>query len=89
MWLGSEQGKTFAVNVTFSEEVENVNIDDFTFIQTGTTNSAGTITGVEKHSDSNFNDQSPSTTTQTGQYFKVLVEAINDIEAGFYNYFHF
>ena len=74
-----EQGKTFAVNVTFSEEVENVSIDDFTFIQTGTTNSAGTITGVEKHSDSNFNDTSPSTTTQTGQYFKVWVEAINDI----------
>ena len=54
-----EQGKTFAVNVTFSEEVENVSIDDFTFIQTGTTNSAGTITGVEKHSDSNFNDTEP------------------------------
>ena len=53
--------------------------DDFTFIQTGTTNSAGTITGVEKHSDSNFDDTSPSTTTQTGQYFKVWVEAINDI----------
>ena len=74
------QVRNFAVNVTFSEEVENVSIDDFTFIQTGTANSAGTITGVEKHSDSNFNDQSPSTTTQTGQYFKVLVEAINDIE---------
>ena len=45
----------------------------------GPQTSAGTITGVEKHSDSNFNDQSPSTTTQTGQYFKVLIEAINDI----------
>ena len=55
----------------------------------GPQNSAGTITGVEKHSDSNFNDQSPSTTTQTGQYFKVWVEAINDIASGLYNYFHF
>ena len=74
------QVRNFAVNVTFSEDVENVSIDDFTFIQTGSSTSTGTITGVEKHSDSNFNDQSPSTTTQTGQYFKVLVEAINDIE---------
>ena len=74
------QGKNFAVNVTFSEVVNNVTVDDFTFIQTGTTTSAGTITEVQLHSDSDFNDTNPNTTTQTGQYFKILVEGVNDIE---------
>ena len=81
---GTKTGN-FEVNVAFSEEMANVSIDDFTFIQTENTTSVGTISEVQMHSDSNFDDSNPanttdSTTVLSGQYFKIFVEPEDDIE---------
>ena len=81
---GTKTGN-FVVDVAFSEEMANVSIDDFTFIQTENTTSVGTITEVQMHSDSNFDDSNPtnttdSTTVLSGQYFKIFVDPEDDIE---------
>ena len=78
----------FEINVTFSEEVNNVDIGDFRLVlkdaDTAVATTFGTIV-VEKHSDSNFNDsliQGVSTTTSTqlsGIYFKVIVSPQDDL----------
>ena len=85
------QTSTFDVNVTFSESVNNVDISDFEFIKTDNTDplnpitsSVGTVTKVEVHSYSSFNDTDPSTTTTTtdtlsGRYFKVSINPNEDI----------
>ena len=77
----------FEINVTFSEEVNNVDIGDFRLVlkdaNTSTDPTFGTIV-VEKHSDSTFTDTSPSTTDTTttqlsGTYFKVKVSPQDDL----------
>ena len=77
----------FDINVTFSEEVSNVDIGDFRLVlkdaDTSTAPTFGTIV-VQKHSDSNFNDTSPTTTDTTttqlsGTYFKVIVSPQDDL----------
>ena len=77
----------FEINVTFSEEVNNVDIGDFRLVSKGASTSTaptfGTIV-VQKHSDSNFNDTSPTTTDTTttqlsGTYFKVIVSPQDDL----------
>ena len=72
---------TFDVDVTFSESVNNVDIGNFAFID-GTV-SVGEITKVEVHSDTNFNDTNPSTTTDqstlSGRYFRVSIKPSEDI----------
>ena len=78
--LNGIQTGVFEINVTFSEEVSNVDIGDFRFVlkdqDTASATTFGTIV-VELHSDSNFNDTNPSTTTDTttlsGTYFKIKV----------------
>ena len=76
-----KQTSTFDVNVTFSESVENVTIGNFEF--TDGTVSVGEITKVEMHSDSNFNDTNPSTTTDattlSGRFFKITINLGEDI----------
>ena len=89
--VAGTQETTFDVDVTFSESVNNVDISDFEFIEIDDTDpaniitsSVGTITKVEAHSDSNFNDTSPSTTTDattlSGTYFKISIKPNEDIE---------
>ena len=77
------QTSTFDVNVTFSESVNNVDIGNFEF--TDGTVSVGEITKVEMHSDTNFNDTNPSTTTDqstlSGRYFKISINPVNDISS--------
>ena len=77
----------FDINVTFSKEVNNVDIGDFRLVlkdaDTAAATTLGTIIVVELHSDSNFNDTSPSTTTDStplsGKYFKVKVTPQDDL----------
>ena len=68
----------FEINVEFSELVNGVDTADFRFVRKETDNLKGSITKVEVHSDSNFNDQNPNNTTDTttisGQYFRVFVD---------------
>ena len=77
------QTSTFDVNVTFSESINNVDIGNFEF--TDGTVSVGEITKVEMHSDTNFNDTNPSTTTDqstlSGRYFKISINPVNDISS--------
>ena len=75
------QASTFDVDVTFSESVNNVDIGNFEL--TDGTVSVGEITKVEVHSDTNFNDTNPSTTTDqstlSGRYFKISISPGDDI----------
>ena len=75
------QTSTFDVKVSFTETVNNVSVDNFDFTDGST--SVASITKVELHSDSDFNDQSPSTTTDSttlsGRYFKISINTNNDV----------
>ena len=67
----------FYVNVTFSETVSNVDIGDFRLVLKGANTSSATTFGtivVEAHSDSTFNDTSPSThiTDSTTTLWKIF-----------------
>ena len=77
----------FEINVSFSEEVSNVDIGDFRlvsrFADEVDDDTFGTIV-VEKHSDSTFTDENPITTDTTttqlsGRYFKVIVSPQDDL----------
>ena len=85
--LITPKNEDFDINVTFSEEVNNVDIGDFRLVSQGADSSTATTFGtivVEKHSDSNFNDTSPTTTDTTttqlsGTYFKIKVSPQDDL----------
>ena len=66
----------FEIDVIFSEVVNGVDTSDFRFVRKDTDNLKGSITKVEAHSDSNFNDQTPNNTTDTttisGQFLELL-----------------
>ena len=84
--LITPKNEDFEINVSFSEEVSNVDIGDFRLVLKGTDTSSATTFGtivVEKHSDSTFSDETPSTTTDattlSGRYFKVIVSPQDDL----------
>ena len=71
------QNAVFGINVTFSEEVNGVDIGDFRFVDSSTSAEKGIIINVAEY-DSTFanaitDSSTTDTTSLTGQYFKVTV----------------
>ena len=81
---GETQVPVFNVNVSFSEEVSNVDIVDFRFVESNTDTKKGHIVKVVEY-DSAFATETVdsstinSITTLTGQYFKVTVAANSNL----------
>ena len=73
----------FDVKVTFDETVENVDIADFRFVETGADTSAGTISNVEAFDSSDVSQGSTTdATTVSGDYFVVSVIPSNQLKSG-------
>ena len=70
-------GKEFVVDVSFSEEVVNVDVADFVFLETSGGTSAGSITSISAFEDSDFT--TADTTPDTSRYYQVSVTAIDDL----------
>ena len=70
-------GKEFVVDVSFSEEVVNVDVADFVFLETSGGTSAGSITSISAFEDSDFT--TADTTPDTSRYYQVTVTAIDDL----------
>ena len=70
-------GKEFVIDITFSEEVLNVDTGDFDFIETTNGTDAGSIKSIISYEDSSFiqTDQTPN----TSRYYQVTVTAVDDL----------